>query len=386
MKRALMIAVSAIVAAGALIVWQNHAINELRRENARAQQEQPRTEREPAGDGNLALRAEGLPRPATEPFNWRTVESEDYRRYIANLRAIGCPEQTIRDIIVADVNALFAERAKRLRALTNRVEYWKGGNLAARVLDGEAVRQRRELDKEKESLLKALLGDKAPAVPETPADSGTAMTAMLDFLPSEKLSQVSDVVQRFQSRVMKSSASSPGGGADRKSQLAQLDAELAQALTPEEKFEVDLRMSSCAQVLRMSLAEFEPTEQEFRDMFKARKQLDDEFGLSFTGKESQPERERVQRAIEELGNQFKNILGEQRYREFQNAGWLLTFRTEVQEQAAKVRGDSALTPEQRQSMLNFMRAQVEKDLANRIGQDALASYVERHIWIRELNR
>src|SRR5262245_10847191 len=36
------------------------------------------------------------------PFHWRTIESEDYRKYIANLRAIGCPEETIRDIIVAE--------------------------------------------------------------------------------------------------------------------------------------------------------------------------------------------------------------------------------------------------------------------------------------------
>ena len=33
-------------------------------------------------------------------FSWRDVESPDYPVYIANLRAIGCPEQTIRDIIM----------------------------------------------------------------------------------------------------------------------------------------------------------------------------------------------------------------------------------------------------------------------------------------------
>src|SRR6516162_1933421 len=36
-------------------------------------------------------------------FSWRDVESPDYPVYIANLRAIGCPEQTIRDLIIADV-------------------------------------------------------------------------------------------------------------------------------------------------------------------------------------------------------------------------------------------------------------------------------------------
>src|SRR5262245_41874041 len=36
------------------------------------------------------------------PIRWSDIESSEYRTYIANLRSIGCPEQTIRDIIVAD--------------------------------------------------------------------------------------------------------------------------------------------------------------------------------------------------------------------------------------------------------------------------------------------
>src|SRR5258705_5916727 len=67
---------------------------------------------------NIATRpTESRPAPAAaEPakpaqsFGWRMVESEDYKKYIANLRAIGCPEETIRDIIKADVNKLFASR------------------------------------------------------------------------------------------------------------------------------------------------------------------------------------------------------------------------------------------------------------------------------------
>src|SRR6185436_17865409 len=34
---------------------------------------------------------------ATNDFRWAQLESEDYREYITRLRAIGCPEQTIRD-------------------------------------------------------------------------------------------------------------------------------------------------------------------------------------------------------------------------------------------------------------------------------------------------
>src|SRR2546426_10293400 len=31
-------------------------------------------------------------------FLWSQIESADYRQYVANLRAIGCPEQIVRDI------------------------------------------------------------------------------------------------------------------------------------------------------------------------------------------------------------------------------------------------------------------------------------------------
>lgn len=44
------------------------------------------------------------------PFRWSQLESADYPTYVANLRAIGCPEQTLRDIISADLHATFARR------------------------------------------------------------------------------------------------------------------------------------------------------------------------------------------------------------------------------------------------------------------------------------
>jgi hypothetical protein len=48
-------------------------------------------------------------------FTWEAVESGDYLTYIENLRTIGCPEETIRDIISADVNKLFDQRWKEIK-------------------------------------------------------------------------------------------------------------------------------------------------------------------------------------------------------------------------------------------------------------------------------
>src|SRR5687767_2387679 len=59
----------------------------------------PEPEAQPAAAESVAVR-----------FHWRMIEAADYQKYIANLRAIRCPEATIQDIILADVNELFGQR------------------------------------------------------------------------------------------------------------------------------------------------------------------------------------------------------------------------------------------------------------------------------------
>src|SRR5438067_2541083 len=57
-------------------------------------------------------------------FSWQEIESPDYRQYIANLREIGCPEKTIRDIILADVNDLYESR-KATEIVTPDQQWWR---------------------------------------------------------------------------------------------------------------------------------------------------------------------------------------------------------------------------------------------------------------------
>src|SRR6266699_5189049 len=78
-------------------------------------------------------------------FSWQEVESADYPTYISNLRSIGCPEQTIRDVIIADVNALYS-RKRALELVTPEQQWWRSepdtnvlqaANEKARVIDEE---------------------------------------------------------------------------------------------------------------------------------------------------------------------------------------------------------------------------------------------------------
>ncbi len=76
---------------------------------------------------NPAVVATGLPAPSVDvvaspvktqpepkPFKWSQLESEtDYRKYVANLRAVGCPEATVEDIVRGDAERVFY--AKRVQ-------------------------------------------------------------------------------------------------------------------------------------------------------------------------------------------------------------------------------------------------------------------------------
>ena len=104
------------------------------------------------------------PATATPPveakrFHWSQIESSDYRAYVANLRGIGCPEQTIRDIIGADVDTLYAPRRKPLEKLVAR------GGAASSVAEVDL----RELRRQETDVIAALFG-LPPAATNTPSE------------------------------------------------------------------------------------------------------------------------------------------------------------------------------------------------------------------------
>src|SRR6266850_8414157 len=62
---------------------------------------------------------------AGRPLNWRALESTNYVLYIENLRAFGCPEETIRDIIITDVAKLYARHRAELRRQLQPYKFWQ---------------------------------------------------------------------------------------------------------------------------------------------------------------------------------------------------------------------------------------------------------------------
>ncbi|MEI7937832.1 MAG: hypothetical protein WCK27_14180 [Verrucomicrobiota bacterium] len=103
------------------------------------------------------------PTAEVQPFHWSQIESADYRTYVANLREIGCPEQTIRDLVKADVDSLYASRRQPLN------DKLATGDAAGRIA---VQRELQELGNQEISAVTALL-----AAPPAAANTTSALPA-----------------------------------------------------------------------------------------------------------------------------------------------------------------------------------------------------------------
>jgi LysM domain len=212
-------------------------------------------------------------------FSWQEVESDDYRTYIANLRDIGCPEQTIRDIIIADVNALYAK--KRAREVVSPEQQWWRTEPDTNTVQVATVKIQ-ELEEERRALLTSLLGlgwesGDLVSLPR-PSHSGVALDGpVLGVLPDDVKKTVQQIIANFQEQVddWREAHGGQAGQADL-SELTRLNQrlrkELAQVLSPQQLEEFMLRYSTTASTLRTELGQlkfFNATPDEFRAMFRA---------------------------------------------------------------------------------------------------------------------
>jgi len=351
------------------------------------------------------------PAKPVQSFDWRLVESEDYKKYIANLRSIGCPEETIRDIISADVKKLFDARKRTLNASTNKFEYWKAGNLFGSMMNEEKIKQSQELAKEKRDLLKELLG----VAPEEKPDMFGGMNpfeSMLDFLPADKQNQVAEVFQKFQAKMVKGfSGGSPDAEDMKKIQGMQkeMETELGKILSPDELESYQLRMSQTAMMMRMQLASFDPSEQEFRDIFKLKKSFDDQFGSFGMLSQDKTEKQKYNDAKKDLDGQVKSLLGDSRYQDYERAqdyayqgiyrvadrnglgkeaaNQVYDMKKAAEEQATKLRGDTTLSPEQRTEALKGIRTETENSIRTVFGDKGWQSYQSQPgaYWLKNIS-
>lgn len=353
-----------------------------------------------------------------EPFDWRKVESPDYREYIANLRSLGCPEQTVRDIIVADVNALFDMRRRAAVEPQTQYEFWKPDALPAfSSHPAEQIRERfeqlRKLADEKRLVLRELLGIEWTERMDATFSPLNPREQLLTFLPMEKRLKVEEIEQRFSAMLMRRTTDASGREQLGNFKRLQVEkrAELEKILSTEELADYDLRLSPAAATLRSKLGSVNVSEAEFREMVGIRRKFDEEFGgLVGIDAADQAARERREMAQQKMDDQLLRILGRQRFADFQRKqDWayhgavLAAARSGLPNEAAegvyemkqiaeaevqRVRGDAGLPPEERRRILNDMRTAVEESVLKVLGKEGYDAYQKQpgSSWLRSLNQ
>jgi LysM repeat protein len=254
-------------------------------------------------------------------FDWSQVESEDYTSYIENLRRIGCPEETIRDIIVADVDDLYRKNVGEVLLPTTR-QWWQA-QPDPRILD-QATEQRRALARERYALLTRLLGEGWDADEQGPT---VAIEVPLDgpilgsIAPERKaaVQQLSGQTQRRFEAILRE-AERKGEEPDRTAMVnlyRDLHAGLGSLLSPIQLEEFGIRYSPIAHTLRAELAaqDFVMTPTEFRALFRAVENT--ELQLYASGEENASNSVLRRGLLAQRQAAFRNALGPARYQEYQ---------------------------------------------------------------------
>lgn len=353
----------------------------------------------------------------TNQFRWAQLESEDYKTYIARLRSIGCPEQTIRDIIIADLDKLLAPEIAKAQGRRTDLKYWHSEEeeMLNDVDPREVFRKQRELDQRKREIIRELVD--ADLARERMKQSGQEdyYERRLGFLAEGRRTQVREVMEKFDEAERKiqdkdSLEPVPLSAMDRtKLRLLrqQRDEEIKTLMSPQEKQQYDLWLSPTANDVRHALYGMSATEQEFLSIYQARKTYESAWGEREPDLLDAATRQQMEAARGDMEGQIEQSLGPERYTEYkrgqdhdfhllsslatqyklpkQTAAEIYNYKVVANSYREQVKASADLTPEQKQASFKEIAAESRRTVATTLGAKAFNHYLRsgQAAWLDE---
>jgi hypothetical protein len=350
----------------------------------------------------------------TNRFEWRQLESEDYRTYILRLRSIGCPEQTIRDIIIADLDNLFAPRLAAIYPRKKELKYWESEDEELANDHDQRAWQRQEaaIDREKREVVRELMGVDLVAERLKLKGQEDYFARRLPFLSEDKRMQVRDIIEKYNELDwdIRQKQWEEGETLDARDRAAlrasreAREAELNRLLEPQEREQFDLWMSDAAAYTRFAMYGMGATEEEFRKVYQLRAEFEkqwprDEFDLA------DPQvRAAWEQAGRDLDEKLKAALGPDRFAQLQRgrdhdfhelnalaarykfpkerAVEVYEVKAALMEARQSVRGDAALSGAQKEAALDAMDEETSRMLRAVLGEKAFNHYRRKADWLR----
>ena len=128
------------------------------------------------------------------PLSWQALESTNYVAYIENLRNFGCPEETVRDIIITDIAKLYGKRRAAFRRQAQAGRFWETGEGGNRP---QVQAQLREMEKEEQQLVRSLLGVDLRHELARYTGEEDLLEANIAFLPADKQERVTALHAKY---------------------------------------------------------------------------------------------------------------------------------------------------------------------------------------------
>lgn len=332
------------------------------------------------------------------------IEAADYKVYLANLRGIGCPESTVRDILVADVNDLFSGRVKTLVDEVSG-QFWHfitHGAEFEKLVDEKAT-QLRALDKVRDELFTLLFGDSNPHAEEEARASATVnrerWERLADFLPPEKRAQwvaAKEDLERSWTAFLRT----PGQtGAQQQAKRKELETAHEQTLhewfTPDEYAELRLRQSPAAN-LPERLVGLDLSEDQVRAVAKI--QLATADAQAALSQKDADFKSRTAQLQQQSEAQTRELIGPETYAALQRAtdnryepfyrvtqrlelpdtaaAQAYEIRRQAQDAARQLFDNQSLSAEDRQAMLQAIGAETKQHLSTALGPRGFTAYAK----------
>ncbi len=348
----------------------------------------------------------------TNAFRWSQLESTDYRQYIANLRAIGCPESTLRDIILTDVMRLYAQRRGQYYQNGRPFKFWETDEkrkLKQTQLE-DREKQLAQIDKELPAVLRELLGinyEREMNKYFVDADEDNRRLAFLSDDKRSRLLALRDQFEGQRERVtydLKDGPLSPGDIEKLKKIDEEQDAALSAFLSPQEKEEYQLSTSATADHLRKELIGFNPTEDEFRDLFRRQQAIDSAYAyedmsdptvraakateeqsmMSDVKAQLSPDRAAALDRSKDPDYQNLSLLAERFELPAETSQTIADIRQAAEDEKKQLLANKDIPPERVEVALKAIEAETERVARQTLGDQAYAQYSQSAGWIRNL--
>lgn len=351
-------------------------------------------------------------RAATSPANgtptaqnWAQLQSGDLSTLPARLRAAGFSPTMVRAIVAAQVGEQFSARRKELIGQQVEQPFWK--TTRNFFIDPKTQSALRELGKEQTTLMKSLLGpDGAPGNDEMLA----WQRRQFGNLPAEKLTQLQAISSDYSELQQEIYAKTNGLFLpEDREKLAFLEkeklADLAKTLSPQEFEDYQLRSSNTASQLRSQLVGFNPSEAEFRALFKAAAAVEAQYGSNIMGGARGPDDYRNRQAA--MLTQAATALSPERLAEFKQATdpqsqqvnrlvarlelppattqQVVAVQTDIQARARAVQTNTALAPADRTAQLTALQQEATTKLSTALTPRGFEAYKQNGgFWLDQL--